>query len=122
MKSIKDKLQELSHPSSAPKKHKEDKSPVKYQLERIYSHKKEEKYFPDTRLQQQSSGLEELVGGRWINTSFGDIFRAEYAWDLNELYGNCNLSTILSIEKTTFSETFCTSTPPSWESLVFVDT
>lgn len=122
MKSIKDKLQELSHTSSAPKKHKDDESPVKHQLERIYSHKKGVKHFPDTRLQQQSSGLEELVGGRWINTSFGDIFRAEYSWDLNELYGNCNLSTIFSIEPSVFSDIFNTPTPPSWESLVFLDT
>jgi len=122
MKSIKDKLQELSYPSSTPKKHKDDESPVKHQLERIYTHKKEVKHFPDTRLQQQSSGLEELVGGRWINTPFGDIFRAEYAWDLNELYGKCNLSTIFSIDKPSFSDTFCTPIPPSWESLIFVDT
>lgn len=122
MKSIKDKLQELSHPSSAPKKFKNDKSPVKQHLDRIYSHKKEVKHFPDTRLQQQSTGLEELVGGRWINTPFGDVFRAEFIWDLNELYGNCNLSTIFSIEIQTFSETFLAPPPRSYETLLFLDT
>jgi len=122
MKSIKDKLQELSHSSSPFKKHENDGSHVKQQLERIYSRKNEIKHFPDTRLQQQSSGLEELVGGCWINSSFGDIFRAEYSWSLNKLYGNCNLSTIFSIDPRDFSTVFNTPSLSSWESLIFLDT
>jgi uncharacterized protein YprB with RNaseH-like and TPR domain len=122
MKTLKDTLHELSRAHSASQNSESSNSPVKDQLKRLYPDRKIVKHFPDTRLQQQSSGLEDRVGGLWINTSFGDIFRAEFTWELKDLYGNCDLSTIFSIEPHIFSETFVTPQPGTYESLLFLDT
>jgi len=122
MKDLKQKLKEFYPESKPEKSFNEDSSPLANQLKRLYPEKKNIKHFPDTRLQQQSTGLEELVGGRWINTSFGDIFRAEFVWNLKDLYGNCDLSTIFSIDLKAFSEIFLAPPPRSVESILFLDT
>ncbi|MDD3806642.1 MAG: ribonuclease H-like domain-containing protein [Candidatus Marinimicrobia bacterium] len=122
MKEIKNKLNDLSPNLKNDKKDSKNQSTVKDYLQRLFPNTSSTKYFPDTRLQQQASGLEELVGGHWINTPFGDIFRSEFVWDLNEMYGNYKLSTIYSIEKSAFSHVFNTPLLPSWESLIFLDT
>ena len=58
----------------------------------------EAKYFPKSTVERSAFDLSERLPGTWINSSCGDIFRAEYIQSLSEPYGHCDLSAALDMK------------------------
>ncbi len=123
MRSIKDKLNSLygrGEPVSA--ENSDKKAEIRRNLERMFD-QGTAKSFPKTNIEKKEyQPLEELVPGQWINTSFGDIFRAEFSYDLNDLYGNLNLKNIFNYSANHIRETFQLPDSHAIESILFLDT
>ncbi len=123
MRSIKDRLNSLYGKEEIVEKPTvEQKTVIRRNLERMFDNKSQ-KHFPKTKLEQKEfQPLEELVPGQWINTSFGDVFRAEFIYELSEIYGNLNLSDIFKYEDKYIADYFLLEEKHNLESILFIDT
>jgi uncharacterized protein YprB with RNaseH-like and TPR domain len=122
MRSLKDRLNSLyGQAETVEKPTALEKSTIRRELERMFDQKS--KIFPKTKIEKQEmQPLEELVPGQWINTTFGDIFRAEFTYDFDDLYGNLDLREIFKYSATSMAENFRLTTAHNIESVLFIDT
>jgi len=122
MKNIRDRLDALY--SKADQKNPEiESSPlIRHDLNRLFQHKDGAKYFPKSNIEKKTQSISTVVQGSWINTHFGDIFRAEYRYDLSEPYGNLNLGQIFSLNRQVVPEVFQIKNPIDLQRLLFIDT
>jgi len=92
MSDIKRQLNQLKSKSSAGSG---DRTDLKSKLNRVY-HKGSngERFFPEEQVVRAHKRLEELVPGAYINTPFGDIYRARTTFPLSYLQGNSQLAHI----------------------------
>jgi len=123
MRTLKDKLNSLYGKSEpVTEEHADDKSRIRRNLERMFD-TGTTKTFPKTSIEKKEyQPLEELVPGQWINTSFGDIFRAEFIYDLNDIYGNLSLKKIFNYTSGHIRNTFQIGINHEIESILFLDT
>jgi len=122
MKNIRDRLNELY--SKTDRTEPEDKrdSRIRQELGRLFQNRDKPKYFPKSRIEQNTQSISDLVQGKWINTHFGDIFRAEYRYDLAEPYGNLDMHEIFNMDTQLFEDIFSIDPPISPDCLLFIDT
>ncbi|MBN2279501.1 MAG: ribonuclease H-like domain-containing protein [Candidatus Marinimicrobia bacterium] len=123
MRSIKDRLNTLYRQSEteAEKPTELEKSAIRRNLERMFDQK--DKIFAKTEIEKKEmQPLEGLVPGQWINTTFGDIFRAEFTYNLDELYGNLDMRQIFEISASSIAENFKLEDMHKMESILFIDT
>lgn len=98
-----------------------EKSEIRRNLERMFDQK--DKIFAKTEIEKKEfQPLEELVPGQWINTTFGDIFRGEFTYSLDDIYGNLDMRKIFDFSSQNISENFKLSTIHNIESILFLDT
>ena len=117
------KLKTLANDSSASIKVKTERDrSVKKQLRELYPSQKGEKYFPKSRAEKDHHALSDRIEGRWINTAFGDIFRAEYTQSLEESYGDVDLRDIQTLTSDFYKDTFSFDTFTDLKEMVFIDT
>ena len=123
MRSIKDKLISLyGQVETVEKPAKEEKSAIRRNLERMFN-SKSFKNFPKTEIEKQEyQPLENLVPGQWLNTSFGDIFRGEFSYNLDDIYGDLDLRKIFGFKTKLISEIFKLKDNHNLESILFIDT
>jgi hypothetical protein len=106
MQSIRDRLEALYSKAEQQAAEPVAESSVRRNLDRLFQHKPGEKFFPKSQLEQEAQAISDLVNGTWINTHFGDIFRAEFEYSLDEPYGNLLLSEILPFSAETIPKFF----------------
>jgi len=122
MKNIRDRLDALYSKSDQKSSDKEPSPHVRQELDRLFQNKNVAKYFPKNQIEKKTQSISTVIQGSWINTHFGDIFRAEYIYDLNESYGNLNLDQIFSLDRQLLPEIFQISNPVNPQLLLFIDT
>jgi len=122
MKNIRDKLEALYSKSEPSPESAKSNKPIRSELDRLFQHKQGVKYFPKSQVEKENQSIADIVHGSWINTHFGDIFRAEYCYDFNEPYGNLNLNQIFFLDKQLYPEIFQISIPVDPQRLLFIDT
>ena len=123
MRSIKDRLNTLYGQAETvvEKPSESEKSEIRRNLERMFDNK--DKIFAKTEIEKKEmQPLEELVPGQWINTTFGDIFRAEFTYDLDEIYGNLDMRGIFDIDSQHISDNFQLDEKHNIDSILFIDT
>ena len=122
MKNIRDRLDALYSKSDQKSSDKEPSPHLRRELDSLFQNKNGAKYFPKNQIEKKTQSISTVVQGSWINTHFGDIFRAEYIYDLNEPYGNLKLNQVFSLNKTLYSEIFSVGKPPDPHQFLFIDT
>ncbi|MBU4445711.1 ribonuclease H-like domain-containing protein [bacterium] len=122
MKNIRDKLEALYSRSEPSQKSAETNKPIRRELDRIFQHKQDVKYFPKSQVEKENQSISDIVHGSWINTYFGDIFRAEFEYPLCEPYGNLNLENIFTISGDIYHPVFEIKGPEHPQELLFIDT
>ncbi len=124
MRNIKQKLNDLYGKSEEQSEKKQDKlsvSQIRLSLDRLFT-SNATKFFPKTKLEKENRPIEKLVQGSWINTAFGDVFRGEYTFNMNDLYGNLDLKEIYQFSVDEFIECFQFFGDFRPESFLFLDT
>jgi len=122
MKNIRDRLDALYSKANQKNSETESSPQIRKELNRLFQHKDGAKYFPKSNVEKKAQSISTVVQGSWINTHFGDIFRAEYSYDLHEPYGNLNLGQIYSLNRQLLPEIFQISDPVDPQRLLFIDT
>ena len=122
MKSIRDRLEALYAKAEQQSAEPMAESSIRRDLNRLFQPKPGEKFFPKSQLEQEAQSISDLVNGSWINTHFGDIFRAEFEYSLDEPYGNLLLTEILPFSAETYNEIFQIPNIHQAEELIFIDT
>lgn len=125
MRDLKDRLQSLgkhrdSREGSLPPK--SDKAEMRQKLDRIFRGRATVKYFAKPTIEKEARSISELIDGRWINTPFGDIFRAEFQYPLAESYGNLELGTIFNVPGDDYEAVFQIPKLATPAELLFIDT
>ena len=122
MKNIRDRLNSLYSKAEKDEANSESNSQIRQELGRLFQNNDKIKYFSKTRVEKNTQKISDLVQGSWINTHFGDIFRAETVYDLAEPYGNLDLRKIFGINTNLYSEVFSITPPETTQRLLFIDT
>ena len=122
MKNIRDRLDALYSKADQKNPETETSPNIRNELNRLFQHKDGAKYFPKSNIEKKTQSISTVVQGSWINTHFGDIFRAEYRYDLSEPYGNLNMRQIFSLDSQLLPEVFQISIPVNPQRLLFIDT
>jgi uncharacterized protein YprB with RNaseH-like and TPR domain len=122
MQSIRDRLEALYAKAGQQPAEPQTEPPIRHELDRLFQHQSGEKFFPKSQLEQKAQSISDLVNGSWINTHFGDIFRAEFEYSLDEPYGNLLLNKIFSFTAETYTEIFQIPNIQQAEELIFIDT
>lgn len=122
MRSLKERLNTLyGQAEPVEKPTEQEKSNIRRNLERMFDQK--DKIFAKTEIEKKEmQPLEELVPGQWINTTFGDIFRAKFIYNLDDIYGNLNMRNIFNFTDESIAENFKLSKAHNIESILFIDT
>jgi len=88
MSDIKRQLNHLRSGKTEPS----DESSIRSKLNRLYNRRdQDQKHFVEERVVRAHKRLEELVSGEYINTPFGDIFRARTTYEKEHLHGKQSL-------------------------------
>ncbi len=122
MKDLRKKLESLYSKSDEPKNQADASGTIRSELDRLFSHKDGVKYFAESQIEKDIRSISDFVQGSWINTHFGDIFRAEFDYPLIDLYGNLDLKAIYNFSSSDISAVFQIEIPGNVEKLLFVDT
>ncbi len=122
MKSLRHRLDAL-YAKAEPQPAEADAAPkIRQELDRLFTKSGGIKYFAKTTAEQQSLTIADVVQGSWINTPFGDIFRAEFRYGLAEPYGNLDLRQIHSPDWRLSKEIFQIPVTINPTELLFIDT
>lgn len=122
MKSLRDRLNAI-YTKAEPENLKTDSAPkIRQDLDRLFHKSDGVKHFAKTTAEKKYPAISEVVQGSWINTPFGDIFRAEYRHALAEPYGNLDLRQIHSPDWHLLKEISQISDTISPTELLFLDT
>lgn len=122
MKSLRHRLEAL-YAKAEPQPAEADAAPkIRQDLDRLFHKPNGIKYFAKSTTEKRNPAISEVVQGSWINTPFGDIFRAEFRYDLAEPYGNLDLRQIHSPDWRLPKEIFQISDTISPTELLFIDT
>jgi len=122
VKDLRKKLESLYSKSDEPKNQADASGTIRSELDRLFSHKDGVKYFAESQIEKDIRSISDFVQGSWINTHFGDIFRAEFDYPLIDLYGNLDLKAIYNFSSSDISAVFQIEIPGNVEKLLFVDT
>jgi uncharacterized protein YprB with RNaseH-like and TPR domain len=123
MSKLRDQLSSIYRASSNTPERKASDSTLRRELERLHRTAAPVKYFPKTQVEKAAQRFENYVEGSWINTAFGDVFRAESQYPLREAYGRMNLAEIYSFAALDYSRIFQLERMiQSPAELLFVDT
>jgi len=122
MKDLRKKLESLYSKSDEPENQADSSGTIRSELDRLFSHQKGVKYFAESQIEKDTRSISDFVQGSWINTHFGDIFRAESDYPLINPYGNLDLKTIYNFSSSDFSSVFQLEIPVNAEKLLFIDT
>ncbi len=96
-------------------------SSMRKELKRLFG-KHTDKFFVKSDVERKSHHLDELVPGNWINTHFGDIFRAEYQYDLSKPYGQLDLRRISQFKPSDYQHCFQIEALSAPDKFLFIDT
>ncbi len=123
MKDIRRKLNELYNREEKEKNNRGyENISLRKELKRLFYDSIPVKHFPKSQIEKDILPLEEMVNGRWINTHFGDIFRAEFIYDLSEPYGALDLSEIYRFDTSDYEDYFQIPNIDSPDDIIFIDT
>ncbi|MGC9364451.1 MAG: ribonuclease H-like domain-containing protein [Fidelibacterota bacterium] len=122
MKNIRDRLDTLYSKADQKNPEAETSPSIRNELNRLFQNKDGAKYYPKSTVEKKAQSISTVVPGSWINTHFGDIFRAEFRYDLQEPYGNLDLGQIFSLNAQLLPEIFQITDPVDPRRLLFIDT
>ena len=107
MRSLEDRLNtQFGYQNNPVEPGEEEKTEIRQNLERLYDNKSIKNSAKTTIEIKEYQPLESLVPGQWINTSFGDIFRAEFNFNLSGLYGKIDLKQIFDFQSDDIMDLF----------------
>ena len=123
MRSLEDRLNtQFGYQNNPVEPGEEEKTEIRQNLERLYDNKSIKNSAKTTIEIKEYQPLESLVPGQWINTSFGDIFRAEFNFNLSGLYGKIDLKQIFDFQSDDIMDLFNLDYNHELESILFLDT
>ncbi len=122
MKNIRNRLDALYSKADLKDLEDNNKPVIRHELDRLFQHKKGTKYFPKSQVEKKAQSISDLVNGSWINTHFGDIFRAEFSYDLAEPYGSLDLQEAFEIDAMILPQVFQIERSINPQNLLFIDT
>ncbi|MBN2602070.1 MAG: ribonuclease H-like domain-containing protein [Candidatus Marinimicrobia bacterium] len=122
MKNIRDRLEALYSKAEQKKPETEMPPNILKELNRLFQNQDSAKYFPKSTVEKKAQSISTVVEGSWINTHFGDIFRAEFSYDLREPYGSLNLDQVYALDNELIAELFQINPASNPERFLFIDT
>jgi len=100
-------------------------SSIRDQLNRLYRRSgRQQKHFPEEEVSRAHKRLEELVPGEYVNTHFGDVFRARNSFPATEAHGTCLLEEFFEVNPANLAHfgRFGREKEPDLRNALFLDT